>query len=195
MRKVFSSLRETFEIFDAGEGVSGGQVLEFSDRYAAETFLRRFVRDPVATTVFRDMLPRGLAGSGLHRLSDQQVVEQLALSLAAGQVLVAAVPRPEAYWRAIEGERREEVVEAPPAAATRREEPRAERSWIKFRVVDDESGEPVAGVSLQVKLPTGEIRSCTTDSAGLAEVDDLPWGSCSIERVDSEEALEVIGVS
>ena len=70
-----------------------------------------------------------------------------------------------------------------------------ELSWVGFQVVDDETNEPVSGVALKVKLPNGEVRDFTTDASGKIDVRDIQPGSCTIEKMVDDRALEVVRVA
>jgi uncharacterized Zn-binding protein involved in type VI secretion len=52
---------------------------------------------------------------------------------------------------------------------------------VAFRIVDDETNRPVAGVTLKVTLPDGSVETCRTGADGTIEIDDLEQpGSCSV---------------
>ena len=87
--------------------------------------------------------------------------------------------------------------EPPPAdpevAPTEKTSP--ELAWVGFQVVDDETNQPVSGVALKVKLPNGELRDLTTDGSGKIDVRDIQPGSCTIEKMVDDRALEVVRVA
>jgi hypothetical protein len=68
-------------------------------------------------------------------------------------------------------------------------------NWFKIQVLDDETGNPVAGVPLMLKLPGREPEEFTTNSDGKVEVSDLPEGTVDILEMDDEEAYEVVSVA
>ncbi len=72
--------------------------------------------------------------------------------------------------------------------------PQEETDWIEFRVVDDGTGQPVSGVRLKIRLPTGEIRDYTTDGDGIVRIGDLPDGMCDIVEIKDLDAAEVVQV-
>jgi len=90
---------------------------------------------------------------------------------------------------------------APTSETTESDEPASpipadtpERDWIEFLIQDDETGEPVGGVMLKVKLPNGEIRDFTTGGDGKIAIPDIDPGSCEITKMIDEYALEVLEV-
>jgi hypothetical protein len=86
--------------------------------------------------------------------------------------------------------------EPPPAKPEKpAEKTSPELSWVGFRVVDDETDQPVSGVALKVKLPNGEVRDFTTDGSGRIDVRDIQPGSCTIEKMIDDRALEVVRVA
>ena len=68
-------------------------------------------------------------------------------------------------------------------------------TWIKFQVLDDETGQPVQGVVLAVKLPDGTTKKSTTDASGMIEITGIPPGTCDIESMIDSDALEVISLA
>jgi len=66
--------------------------------------------------------------------------------------------------------------------------------WIAFRVIDDATEEPCAGVQLKIKLPSGEVRDFTTDGSGRVRIDGLQPGTCDIQKMLDDKAFEVVKV-
>lgn len=56
---------------------------------------------------------------------------------------------------------------------------RRKTTWIEIQLLDA-AGAPVANRAFQLKLPSGEVRSGTTDSDGLAGFDGIDPGSCEL---------------
>jgi len=62
-----------------------------------------------------------------------------------------------------------------------RETVQEKKHSIAFRVVMDETGEPIPGAAMKVTLPDGQEQTHTTDADGRIEIDDLEQpGECSI---------------
>ncbi len=72
------------------------------------------------------------------------------------------------------------AVEEPPPAAVEPVTPDEVKTWIKFKVVDDRTSDPVAGVELVVTLPDGEERTGKTRANGMVELDDIDPGACDV---------------
>ncbi len=68
------------------------------------------------------------------------------------------------------------------------------QSVFAVRVVDDETGQPIAGVKLAIRVPDGEVETHVTDGNGMIRIDDLEPGTCDILAMDDAEAYEVVGV-
>jgi len=49
--------------------------------------------------------------------------------------------------------------------------------WVQFRVVDDKSGDPIPGVALEVKSPSGRTTTWVTDADGLITISPAEAGS------------------
>jgi hypothetical protein len=71
-----------------------------------------------------------------------------------------------------------------------------ERQWIKIQVVDDETGNPVPGVPLLLRLPgKADQEYDTQGEQGRISVSDLSAGVCDILAMNDDEAWEVVSVS
>jgi hypothetical protein len=55
------------------------------------------------------------------------------------------------------------------------------KHWIKFNIQDD-SGNPVPNVTLNVVLPDGIVEEHTSDEKGLIEIKNIEPGMCKIEE-------------
>ncbi len=162
---------------------------EFRDRFSALDFLRPFMRDSLSMMNIRRILSGYSLNGGATRLSDHQVLEQLAWRLVSGQFRILELPLDMPAWGYVEPEVEEE--EAAPAAAA---VPEAEH-WIKLQIVDDDTNEPVEGVPLKIKLPTGEVKEFKSDKDGTVEVKGVPEGTWDIEEMLDSDALEVVEVA
>jgi hypothetical protein len=65
-------------------------------------------------------------------------------------------------------------------------------SWVTFKLILEDTGEPASGVDLRLKGPDGTVSTYTTDAAGTVHLSDLPPGTCDLERVLDIDALEVV---
>jgi hypothetical protein len=136
---------------------------------------------------------RILFGSSLNggssRLSDHQVLEQLAWRLVSGQLRILELPLEMPAWSHVEPAAEEEEAAPAPAAV-----PEAEH-WIKLQIVDEDTNEPVEGVPLKIKLPSGEVKEVKSDNNGTIEVKGVPEGTWDIEEMLDSDALEVVKVA
>jgi hypothetical protein len=57
--------------------------------------------------------------------------------------------------------------------------PPTNTSWIEVELVDEE-GQPVPGERYQITLPDGRVATGSLNDKGLARVERIPPGSCSI---------------
>jgi hypothetical protein len=142
-------------------------------------------RDPIDAESF----PRYLANDPLAVAEARKAVVVAAEGMPAlgGSRLLGAVPAALPRLALLYSEPHEE--ESQPADS---EDPTLQ--WIAFRVIDDATEEPYAGVQLKIKLPSGEVREFTTDGAGRIRIDGLKPGSCDIEKMLDDQAFEVVKV-
>ncbi len=68
----------------------------------------------------------------------------------------------------------------PPDFPDPRSETEDKVAWIRFRVVDDQSGEPLAGVALKVTQPNGRTFDYATRADGMVEVNGIDPGLCDV---------------
>jgi hypothetical protein len=54
------------------------------------------------------------------------------------------------------------------------------KHWINFNIKDD-SGKPVANVTIQVVLPDGSVEEHTSDEKGIIEIKNIEPGTCKIK--------------
>jgi hypothetical protein len=169
------------------------------DHEQALRWLRRFKNDATLITTLRQWLHEEDDWSAFRR-SDEQTLRRAALQIVRGGIEVCEIAvKHEMIGRRGGGEPSEpeplvigdfEPAAPPPVAPT---EPEEETNFIEIMVVDDESGEPMAGVTCQLKLPDGTSSKKTTDSQGRIHIDDVPGGTFDIEEI-SDDALEIVTV-
>lgn len=66
------------------------------------------------------------------------------------------------------------------------------KHWIELEIVDDETGEPVAGMRVSLKLPDGRSLEKTTNADGIIHVDGQPADVWTI--VDVKDPVEVVAM-
>ena len=189
MRRVLRKGFQNIEILKWHERRPAESFKVFRDRFSALDFLRPFLRDSLSMMSIRRIFSGNSLNGGFFRLSDHQVLEQLAWRLASGQFRILELPLEMPAWSPVEPEVEEE--EAAPAAAA---VPEADH-WIKLQIVDDDTNEPIEGVPLKIKLPTGEVKEFKSDKDGTIEVKGVPEGTWDIEEMLDSDALEVVEVA
>ena len=169
--------------------------MDFRDEFFAYRFLRDFMNNPLNMMTLREVLVESLPITNVFRLTDDDILEQLAWQIARGRVRLVLHEYASAMGTggsadSAEAEEEEQEEPAPvPADATQEE-----TYWIAFQVIDDEANEPMSGIRLKVKLPTGAVNEYTTNADGLVRIDNLPSGTCDIEEIFSSYALEIVQV-
>ena len=89
----------------------------------------------------------------------------------------------------------------PPQKVVTKEEPppppkkKPEKTWIEFKVVWDETDEPVPWVKLRITLPDGIENFYTTRPNGTVRIKDILPGTCDIGEMIDKDALEVVKVT
>jgi hypothetical protein len=61
-------------------------------------------------------------------------------------------------------------------------------------VVDDETDEPIPGVRIRVRIPSGEVGTPTTDRRGTIHIGGLTPGTLDVLEILDDDALEVVGI-
>ncbi len=174
-------------------------LVPFPDEYAAKRFLRGFLRSPSGLTHLRNhLLRRGLVVN-LSRLDDQEMIREFARHLVSGRIRVVRVdrghhPMSSGVSEGAAAQPEEKTAEErPPRRPVVFPESRP-RNWVKLRIVDDETDEPIPGVVLRVRLPSGETGKPRTDRRGTIYLDDLDPGTLDILEILDDDALEVVGI-
>ncbi|MHC4406967.1 MAG: hypothetical protein ACYTG0_45705 [Planctomycetota bacterium] len=169
--------------------------LEFLDERDAFRFLIELAERHFNRAALRRMVEEDGLVFDPHRISDEHLLKYFAFHLISGRLRVVQ----RGGWERVstaggratgtpgESAAEEEEEAAPPPESD-------ELTWIKFEVVYDETGDPVKGVTLKVKLPDGSIRNATTDASGMIEFRDILHGTCDIERMIDSDTLEVVAV-
>jgi len=143
--------------------------------FRGEPFARYLNADPLA--IAHERREVALVSEGQPSLRGSRLLG-LASEPLPRLALLYSVPEEEKEKR--EGE---EVVDEPTL------------QWIAFRVIDEETEQPCAGVQMKIKLPTGEVGEFTTDGGGQIRIDGLQPGSCDIEKMLDDHAYEVVKVA
>jgi hypothetical protein len=183
------SFSEGFRVFDLESWPRETSGAPLPDAESARTLLRRFAGDPDAMRALRAFLA-DVGTTHVSRLTDDAVVEYVAQAVGRGRF--AIVERPTAPPPVVELEAQpEEEPESPAPEAP----PTPEKTWIKFMVVDHATDQPISGVTLHIKLPSGETKEFTTTTAGLIYISNLDPGSCDVAAMIDAAAYEVVDVA
>lgn len=191
MRRSLYIATDVYEIFPRRDLRAKETPIRFPDEVVAFHFLHRLLSERWNQQVLRLTLhAEGLGAHQTAHILDDDLCRRLARDLAKGHIMVSAVPK--ASGRAVVIERREEDEEED--VATGPLPPKEEKHWIAIQVVDDESGKPLSGVPLEVKLPDGRAVVRKTGGDGTLHFSDLDPGTCSILKIMDDEALEVVAI-
>lgn len=116
------------------------------------------------------------AGLALHTIPMGGRDAVLARLIAEGRLLLLESRTPIKLRPAsVPMERPEPPPEPPPVPPA----PVEETVWIEIELVK-ETGEPVGGARVQVRLPDGQLKDVRLNSNGRIRFDDIPAGTCQI---------------
>jgi len=193
MSRLIGSNGEDYRIVAAHDRHADEPAVEFLDERDAFSFLRRMAEDEFNRAAIRRLAAEDGLVVDAYAVGDQRLLEYLAMDLISGRLRAV---RPGEWQRASTlGSRRPgEAAEPKQAEEEEAPPPSDEKTWIKFEIIDDETGKPVSGVTLKIKLPDGQSRHGKSDASGIIEFKDIDPGTCEIERMLDGETLEVVSV-
>jgi len=174
VRRVIHNGFQRFEILEFQQSRPRDAFKKFRDRFSAIDFLRGLMREPLNMMTLRKTLAEGPFRADLSRFNDYEVLAQLAQQLVSGQVKIALSPLPIPTWS-----HAEQAVEEEEAALGAAFVPET-ASWVKFKIVDDATGQPISGIKLKIKLPDGSQKELSTGVNGLIESNDIDPGTCEV---------------
>lgn len=162
--------------------------------FFAKQFLSGFMNDLINRQTLREFL-RSEFGDDCSRMNDHEVVDCLARYMIDKrfQIVLPATspfsPESPGFTRRLgykeKREKRVPVTTGPTA-------------WIKIKVVDDETGEPVSGVMLTIKKTDSKMTTRNTRADGTIEIDQMISGSCELscdlEGASLEDTLACVSV-
>jgi hypothetical protein len=159
-----------YEILDDRDAI-----MKFRDVGEALFFLRRFREDPAQIAMLRSIFAKKCGPAQPVDVDD--LLRRIAALLANGRLTLLSSPRMGAS--VVTEEVTKEIVKqnAPPSSERA---PAPKQSWVEFRVLDDETGKPIKGIEITVKLPDGRIEKLKTDEGGYIEINDTLKGECEI---------------
>ncbi len=203
MRRSFHPGNEAWELA-TGLDPLPAPTERFLDESDARSFLLRIAGDE-GSAALRVVLGGDAPWLDVGRMDDHEVVARLARELVCGSVRAARKPlpapsripvgggtaaatsqamTPRQWEAAARAERPLPAPRAQPAATEAAADPPAPTTdWIEVRLVG-EDGAPIAGERFVVVLPDGSQREGTTDSDGLARLDNIASGNCRVSFPD-----------
>lgn len=210
MIRIIQKNNETFQIGTLQDHHLMKSTASFPSYENAVEYLRRFSTNSYNMTVLRKVLYENSCRFDVHLFSDQDVISQIARKVARHQIFIARTTTAhstggssfpsvnevaqieEKKWSKKEYVKSflEESKSVDPPVA----ESVQETNWVAFKVVYDETNEPVVGVDLKLKRPDGTTNIYTTDGSGKIYLSGLPEGTCDIEEMLDNDALEVIEI-
>jgi hypothetical protein len=137
----------------------------------AATVLRRMAEVPENTGRLRRLLAEAAPGSAIQRLDDGEVRERVVELLLSARAVLTEGPAPAAL-RGLDGDAAEDAP-GPPSSA------RGVRTWIEIMLIGEDEM-PIPGEAYRIELPDGSVREGTLDQGGLARVDGIDPGTCTV---------------
>lgn len=166
--------------------------VKFHGITSARIFLSGFVSDLSGMRAMREALQASGAALDISKMKHGEIIEQLAHYLAMGFLRIVDKTVVSYATAGDSGSARDGAGDAGDTEAAVVDT--LVRHWIKLKIVDDATNEPVSGVVVKLKLPTGETQEIPTDGRGLIEVKDVPDNEWEILEINDPEILEVIEI-
>lgn len=195
MRRLLRLGSQRYELLDRYEPHPGERALRLLDPQVALELLRDLLQDPASAVALRDFIAEGVRGQGHQRLRDNEVLEHLAQRLVARRLWL--VPHEPLLAPSSPQTAQDEARTAVPDLSKTQPQPVApprqvkQKTFIKFVVLDQRTGKPVPGVKLTVKLTDASVVQQETGADGMLEFNGIDPGSCDLQRITDQLALEV----
>jgi hypothetical protein len=169
MDKILHDGTYSYEILDKNESV-----LRFNDVPSAVAFLRQVARSPTQMAFLRGLVASHT--SNVYHLSTEEILKDCAVQVVNGRIRILS--RVELMSGGISGE--VELKKPSQESAGGAPAPEKKAAWVEFRVLNDETGQPVAGEELIIQLPDARIERLQTDIGGHTEIYDTVDGNCEV---------------
>lgn len=170
---------------------TGGTPVDLRDRVSAQELFALLLRDPANAVVLRQAMHEVVPGSavagwasgggrgsgggwGAGVAGDAALAGQLASQAAAGRILLFTSVRPVTFDLGNVEVQPQQTQSPPPPKKAK------PKTWVKFKVVDDASGEPVPNVRLRITTPDGIENFYTTNPSGMIQIEDIEHGTCDV---------------
>lgn len=174
MKRILKKGFHSFQIMEVYEVKSHHKLKKFRDKASALNFLYGFYNDHLNMITLRNMLRDSMSCINISRLDNFMILKQIAFRLASNQYKIAELPFILPAWSDIITEMEKELTTT--VATTTSED----IAWIKFMVIDDETGNPISGINLKVKLPDGSQKDLSTKEDGFIEINGIEPGNCEV---------------
>ncbi len=154
-----------------------GLRLRALDRDRSRSLLRSMMLDEQNAAGLRRVLREAAPGAATGPAFDGPVIDHAARLLETGQIaLIEPFEAPRKQHDLVPIVQQTAAPEETRAAAPRQKV----KTWIKFKVVLDSSGQPVPSVRLRITKPDGIEDFYTTSGAGEIEIRDIERGTCEV---------------
>ena len=190
---------EPVEIFCWHEEKPETTTKDFRDESSALLCLRQFMTDHFTMASFRDFLAEETHCPDISRMSDQEVLEQIARRLVCGTVSITLLPMQaplvldsgSAPEENLKAQTAPTLVESPAPASE--DEDEVKTSWIEIELVGEDN-QPIPGERYEIMLPTGKtVAKGWLDARGFARETGFEKGTCQVRFPDLDrEAWEKI---
>ncbi len=187
MRRALTIGTRRLELYRRADRGPDDAPLRFRDAVAARRLVGKLGQAQVAMATLRRVAAE-TPGAVPVGATDDEVLDWLAVRLVRQELYLVDLGQ----RRALPSPAGEDEDDAPKTDPT--PPPIKKTHWVKFKLQDDVTGEPVPNVTLKIKLPNNSVVSRTTDANGMIAIENLGGGSCSVEGMTDNEALAVTKV-
>jgi len=182
----------TYRLIPAHVRKDDEQPLDFQNERDAFQFLIGMSQDEFNAAAIQSFAAEDIPILNMFAVGEPKVLAYIAANIVAGRFHVV---RAGAYQLPLAtGGRSTEPAEPAEPAEPEEPPPPDEKTWIRFEIRDDETNEPVSGVTLKVILPDGTPANKKSGPDGIIEWTDIDPGTCEIERMLDGDTLEVVSV-
>ena len=177
-----------------------GRVMAFDDRSSALRFLRVLIPDPFNMATMRGALADAGYHSNIERMEDQGILDQLALLITSGVILIIESPVDALVppLRTIPLAAKKEAEPAPAPRPVKKPPPAAakvpKKTWIEIELVG-EDGKGIKNEDYLIVTADGKEYTGKTDRNGSVRLEEIPEGDCTVSfpsmDQDAWEEIEI----